>query len=84
MAVLTEQQREQVTRKLARDLSRVFEPVSVTRPDLREAVDAVDDWIDANAAGFNLALPLVVRQNLTAAQKARLLAEVIMRRFEVV
>lgn len=52
------------------------------KADLRAAVDAVDQWIDDNAASFNAAIPQPARGALTARQKARLLALVLKRRFE--
>ena len=42
----------------------------------------VDAWVEANAAGFNAAIPLPARTGLSAVQKARLLAMVVQRRFE--
>lgn len=56
---------------------------SITKTDLRAAVNAADDWAELNASSYNLALPLAARNNLTAKQKARILAYVITRRFEL-
>jgi hypothetical protein len=50
---------------------------------LQEAVDAVDSWLDANAASLNVAIPVAARTTLTVKQKAQLLVYVIRRRFEV-
>lgn len=58
------------------------DPVGITKPELRAAVDAADNWMDLNAAAYNLALPLPARTSLTAAQKDRILAYVVTRRFE--
>jgi hypothetical protein len=55
---------------------------AVVKADLQAAVAAVDDWVVANAASFNTALPLAARNGLTAAQKARLLMYVVKRRYE--
>jgi Ni2+-binding GTPase involved in maturation of urease and hydrogenase len=55
--------------------------VSITKADLRAAVDALDDWFDANAATLNTALPVAARNGLTTTQKARLLRAVIARRY---
>ena len=52
----------------------------VTKTDLRAAVDATDDWIDANQASFNSALPVAFRTNATLAQKTLLFCFVAMRR----
>lgn len=52
----------------------------ITKPELREAVDAADDWIDAASSNYNAALPVAFRTKATPGQKAFLLAMVIMRR----
>lgn len=83
MAVLNEADRAGVHADLMRDLSRAREVLgALTKAELRAAVDAADDWAQANAAAFNTALPLPARTVLTAAQKARLLAAVILKRWQ--
>lgn len=61
-------------------LCRVIGWPALTKPDIKAAVDAVDDWADANATSYNSALPQPFRGTATAAQKAALLAYVCMRR----
>jgi len=56
---------------------------AVAKPDLRAAVNAMDQWIDDNATAFNLAIPQPARGVLTTRQKAWLFSLVIKRRFEV-
>ncbi len=56
---------------------------TLLKPDLRAAVDAADDWVEANSASFNTAIPLPARSELTARQKALLLMAVVNRRFGV-
>lgn len=56
---------------------------ALTKAQLRAAVDAVDDWVDTNAAAFNTAIPLPARTSLTARQKASLLVYVTRRRWEI-
>ena len=56
---------------------------ALTKADLRAAVNAADQWSDDNDTSFNTALPQPARGVLTAKQKARLLMEIIRRRFEV-
>lgn len=51
-----------------------------TASDLVAAVQAVDAWVTANAASYNAALPAPFSA-ASAAQKAALLAFVVMRRF---
>lgn len=57
--------------------------LALTKPDLLAAVQAADDWANANAASFNAAIPLPARTALTGRQKAELLMCVIRRRWEV-
>lgn len=56
---------------------------ALTKADLQAAVNAVDDWIDANEASYNAALPVAARTNLTVAQKPALLVVVMLRRLRV-
>lgn len=53
----------------------------IVKADLRAAVDAIDQWVDDNAASFNAAIPQPARGALTVRQKARLLSYVIAKRF---
>lgn len=79
MAVLTNPDRAHVWAEAMRQ----GEALGLTKAELRAAVNAVDDWLDANAAAFNAAIPQPARAALTARQKALLLAAVVRRRFEV-
>ena len=56
---------------------------SLLKADLLAAVQAVDSWVSSNAASFNNALPVAAKANLTASQKARLLAWVVLKRYNV-
>lgn len=81
MAVLTNGQRAAVTADFQRDKSFLRETVSgLTKPDLRAAVNAIDDWCDLNAAALNLAIPLPARTALTAQQKLDMFLRVVSRR----
>ena len=80
MAVLSNADRVDVTAEWQRENNIT---VTITKNDLRAAVNAIDDWVDTNAAAFNSALPLAARNNLTARQKAWLLFFVVRRRFEI-
>ena len=57
------------------------ESVSITRQDLRLAVNAVDDWLEANAVAANAAIPQPARAALSASQKAAILMYVTARRY---
>jgi hypothetical protein len=54
--------------------------LGVTKTELKAALDAADDWVDASQASYNSALPQPFRGSATSPQKAFLLAYVIMRR----
>jgi hypothetical protein len=57
------------------------EDCSCAKADVRAAVDALDTFMDTNAAAINSAIPQPARGALTTAQKARLLAYVVIRRW---
>lgn len=78
MAVLPDAERREAWAEYMRETLALS---GLTKAELRAAVDAVDDWVNANAASFNAALPQPARSALTAGQKARLLAAVAVRRY---
>jgi hypothetical protein len=79
MAALTEPARAETHGRFMREETTTFG--AVTKADLRAAVNALDDFMEANAAAINAAIPQPARSALTAAQKARLLALVVLRRW---
>lgn len=81
MAVLSNAIRLQIRAAFASLISQRREPFALTRAQLDAAIAATDDWIDANAAAFNTALPAAARNGLSAAQKAELFSFVALRRF---
>ena len=83
MAILADAERQALWAELMRLLSEQGDTVSLTKAELRAAVDAADGWADAAAASCNSALPQPARGALTARQKALLLMFVIRRRWEV-
>lgn len=83
MAKLPEQDRADLHADFQRLSSRSREAIGLTKAELRDAVDAVDDWIDDNALSFNNALPVAAKAALTGKQKLRMLMSVMKRRFEV-
>lgn len=83
MAVLTDEQRREVWADTMRLASAAREPLgTLLKADLRAAVNAVDDWVDQNAASYNAAIPLPARDELSAKQKVRLLQVVVRARLE--
>lgn len=69
MAVLTDQQRAEVT---ATFMQQAKGPLSILKMDVRAAVDALDAWYDANAGAINQAIPQPARGALTLTDKAML------------
>jgi len=82
MAALSENDRVDTWATYMRQVDN-NESFSITKQSLKEAVDAVDQWVDDNTTSFNLAIPQPARSNLTAKQKAKLLMYVVRKRFEV-
>jgi len=56
---------------------------TLTKAELRAAVDAIDGWIDANQASFNAAIPQPARAQLTTKQKLKILLKIMKLRWEV-
>lgn len=83
MAVLNAADRQALWADLMREVSSIREPCSITKIDLRAAIDAADAWADANATSYNTAIPQPARTALSARAKARILMYVLRRRFEI-
>ncbi len=84
MATLPDLDRLRIWRGLMRYWSSLREPIDgMAKPDLKAAVDAADNWVDANAASYNAALPLPFRNNATAGQKSLLLVAVVLMRYNL-
>jgi hypothetical protein len=81
MAVLSETQRAEAWAEYMRQVSRDGEALSLTKADLRAALDATDDWVSDNMIAYNSAIPLPARSELTTSQKARLIMYVVSKRF---
>ena len=80
MAVLSNADRANLAADWMRQNTEVC---SILKASLRAAIDAADDWANANAAAYNTAIPQPARGALTAAQKARILSYVITKRWQV-
>jgi hypothetical protein len=77
MAVLPDIDRARVMAEWMRDNT---EPAPFSKVQLRNALDAADDWLDANIPAYVAALPAGFRTGSTAEQKAMLLGFVLWRR----
>lgn len=80
MAVLSNQDRFDTMADVMRD-ARMGATAALTKANLRSALDALDDFMNTNAATINNAIPLPARTALTAAQKAMLLMYVVSKRY---
>lgn len=83
MAVLVDTDRIGVRKRFAGELSAARLAFGLSKPDLQAAINAIDDWVDGNAAAFNAAIPQPARGTLTAKQKVQLFFYVMARRYEV-
>lgn len=86
MAALSAAERLVVRRQLAQDignLSGADRSIPIDKSQFLAVVNAVDDWVDGNAASFNAAIPQPQRGLLTAKQKALILSAVVKKRFDV-
>lgn len=80
MAVLTAGERQQVLEALIRRYAANHGPYSVTRDDVKAAIGAIDDFLDANAAAINNAFPEPFKSNMGANAKAAIVSVVAARR----
>ena len=80
MAVMDATNRLRTWAQIMRDWPPGAGLPGTTKPDLRAAVNATDDWIEANQASFNAALPQPFRSQATLTQKTFLFCYVAMRR----
>jgi hypothetical protein len=77
MAVLSTEERR---RTLAHMMRQALGTISITKPQLRAAVDTIDDFLEAQASTINQAFPVAARTGLTTAQKAAVVSYVAARR----
>jgi hypothetical protein len=74
--------REKIWGEFNHDLSVDNSPVgSVTKQDLRAAVDALDDWITNSAPTLDEGIPEPARSALTPHQKTRLFMLIVAERY---
>jgi hypothetical protein len=77
---LTAGQRREAMRDLARRLD-LDGPLALTKDDLVAAVGGIDDYLEANAAAINAAIPQPARGALSVSQKAALVSFVALTRY---
>ena len=82
MAVLDDTDRRAVWADVMRGIATLaLGTVSITKADLRAAVDALDSFLDTNAAALNTAIPQPARGSLSSRQKALMLMYVLSKRY---
>ena len=79
MTVLSNADRATVHAEFQRQRENI-QGLPITKAELRAAVDAVDDWVEANTAAFNAAIPVPARTAMSLKQKTLLLNYVIFKR----
>ena len=82
MAALSASERSGVWADIMRLSRAQFGGISVTKAELKAAMDAIDDWLEANASSLNAAIPQPARGALVPEQKAYMLSVVARRRAE--
>lgn len=80
MAALDDTGRFRVWAHLMRALPSGLAGWPVTKPELRAAVDATDQWIEDNQAAYNAVLPQPFRGSANLTQKTLVFAWVALRR----
>ena len=80
MAVLSDETRKLIWADFQREASATRRTLGLTKPDLRAAVNAIDDYFDTNASTLNTAIPQPARGALSAKQKTLLVAYVLLQR----
>lgn len=82
MAVLSNADRAELHALFMRVAENII-GLTITKADLRAALDAADDWADSNASAFNTAIPQPARGAMTVKQKTLLLSYVILKRANI-
>ncbi len=78
MTVLSDQARQETWARWMQDNE---EETPFLKAELRAAVDAIDEWVNDNAAAMNLALPQPFRGDASVEQKAMVLTYVVAKRY---
>lgn len=81
MALLNENSRVSVWEEFMRENK---ETISVLKLELRETINAIDQWTEDNAASFNAALPIAFRTTATPKQKALVFLLILAKRFRII
>lgn len=77
---LTDNERAALTQQVMSDYSATRTLLPIAKAHVREVVNGIDNWVDANQASFNSAIPQPARGLLTTEQKSDLLTYVLYKR----
>ena len=83
MAILSDEERAEVRHKYSLEFSQRREGLALTKAEIREAVNATDQWVEDNKASFNSALPEPFKTTATSKQKSELLTYIVKKRWEL-
>jgi hypothetical protein len=78
MPVLSEADRAEVTAEFMRLAQG---PLTILKPDIRAAVDALDTWYNDNALSANASLPQPARSGLSQTDKALMSNLIVNKRY---
>jgi len=82
MAILSTGDRQRIWRGLMRYWSNIWEATPYNKAALLAAIGAMDDWIEANQAAINAALPNPFRSAAAPEQKTLLFCAVALMRVD--
>lgn len=85
--VLTNGQRRELWARFMSNLSAIPESIgdsTINKHELRDVVDAIDNWIDDNAMSFNNALPEPGKSQMSQKQKYCLFKMILTLKYEVI
>jgi len=83
MATLSTEDRQKITRGLMSYWSSIWEVTDISMQDLQLAINATDNWIEAEQSEFNLSLPPAAQSGLTVAQKTLMFCAVALARVSI-
>lgn len=78
---LSETERQNASSEFQRDESREHETISGLKSQVRQLIDALDDYLDANQVAINQSIPQPARNLFTQRQKARALIYIVEKRY---
>lgn len=81
MALLTEEQRDEIWSEAMESFSSLGNVVVATKQELKDCVESLDAWFDGHESAINGSIAQPMRDNLTTAQKSALVIAVLRKRY---